>query len=219
MIAVLFEATGAVRDALIARGYNAVSVDFRPSETPGPHIVGDVFDHLDDGWSGAIMHPDCTYLSASGLHWNHRVYGREMMTRRALHQVRFLMASSIPVWAIENPKGCIATAIRPSNQFIQPHDYGHDASKETHLWLKGLPLLRKTKRVPGRHVRDPRNGKMVERWANQTDSGQNRLAPSEDRWAERSATYPGIADAFADQWGSILAGEEPPITNLFGEAA
>ncbi|MFO0201755.1 MAG: hypothetical protein ACK528_01350, partial [Alphaproteobacteria bacterium] len=39
------------------------------------------------------------------------------------------------------------------------------------------------------------------RWANQTDSGQNRLPPSEDRWKIRSLTYPGIAKAMAEQWG------------------
>jgi hypothetical protein len=39
-----------------------------------------------------------------------------------------------------------------------------------------------------------------ERWGNQTDSGQNRLGPSPDRWKIRSATFPGIAAAMADQW-------------------
>ena len=52
-------------------------------------------------------------------------------------------------------------------------------------------------RRPGRIV--THNGKQVERWANQTDSGQNRVTPSADRWLERSSTYPGIARAFA-QW-------------------
>ena len=38
-------------------------------------------------------------------------------------------------------------------------------------------------------------------WGNQTPSGQNKLGPSPDRWKERSRTYPGIAAAFAEQWG------------------
>jgi len=37
--------------------------------------------------------------------------------------------------------------------------------------------------------------KLKPRWANQTDTGQNRLSPGEDRWKDRSRTYPGIADA------------------------
>jgi hypothetical protein len=105
------------------------------------------------------------------------------------------MAAPIPRIAIENPIGCIGTRIRPADQIIQPYEYGDDASKATCLWLKGLSLLRPTARVAGRIV----DGK--ERWANQTDSGQNRLAPSADRWKLRSTTYPGIAAAMADQWG------------------
>jgi hypothetical protein len=73
-----------------------------------------------------------------------------------------------------------------------------DASKRTGLWLKRLPMLIPTKRIIGRFV--IHNGKRVERWANQTDSGQNRLGPSDDRWKIRSKTYQGIAEAMADQW-------------------
>jgi hypothetical protein len=39
------------------------------------------------------------------------------------------------------------------------------------------------------------------RWGNQTDGGQNVLGPSDNRWAERSRTYRGIAEAMAEQWG------------------
>jgi hypothetical protein len=80
---------------------------------------------------------------------------------------------------------------------VQPYEFGDDASKKTGLTLKGLPKLKidPEKRVPGRIV----NGK--ERWANQTDSGQNKLGPSETRAIDRARTYPGIADAFAEQWG------------------
>jgi hypothetical protein len=63
-----------------------------------------------------------------------------------------------------------------------------------------LPKLRPTARVAGRIV----NG--VERWANQTDSGQNKLSPGADRWLKRSETFPGIAAAMGDQWGAYLAG-------------
>jgi len=203
----MFEASGIVRDALIAEGYDAVSIDLRPTEQPGPHIVGNVFDHLERGWIGAIVHPDCTYLCSSGLHWNHRVPGRVMMTARALHHVRQLMACTIPVWAIENPRGCIGSKIRKADCVAQPYQFGDDASKETFFWTKGLPALVPTHRVPGRMVKNPRTGKVVERWSNQTDSGQNKLAPSADRWSERSRTYPGIAKAIALQWGAALSGE------------
>lgn len=101
--------------------------------------------------------------------------------------------------ALENPVGCISTRIRKPTQIIQPYQFGDDASKKTCLWLRNLPPLTPTKYIPPRMV----NGKP--RWANQTDSGQNKLGPSEDRWKERSRTYQGIADAMATQWGRIAA--------------
>lgn len=216
-VAVFFQASGVIRDALISVGVNAVSVDLRETERPGPHIVGDVFDWLDAGWAGAIMHPTCTYMCGSGLHWNARVPGREMVTLYWLQLVRRLMAAPIPRWAIENPRGAIGTAIRPADQFIQPWQFGDDASKETHLWLKNLPALKTERawRCHGRVVRDPVTRKWVERWSNQTDSGQNKLAPSADRWAERSETYPGIAREVARQWGPHFG--QPLPRDLFGE--
>lgn len=206
-IGIFFEASGKVRDAFLQRGFDAVSVDLRPTESPGPHIQADVFDHLDDGWDAAIMHPTCTFLTVSGLHWNKRRPERAAKTEAALEDVRRLMAAPIPRWAIENPVGCISTRIKRPDQTIQPYEFGEDASKRTCLWLKGLPRLRSTGRFAGRLVEWPRgSGRLVERWSNQTDSGQNALTPSEDRWALRSATYAGIADAFADQWGDALRG-------------
>ena len=151
-----------------------------------------------------IAHPDCTYLCSSGLHWNGRVSGRAEKTEEALVFVQFLMDAPIPKIALENPQGCIGTRIRKSDQVIHPHQFGEDASKTTHLWLKGLPPLKPTCRVPGRVV--THNGKQVERWSNQTDSGQNRLGPSEDRWKERARTYMGWALAMAMQWGGLTMG-------------
>jgi hypothetical protein len=108
------------------------------------------------------------------------------------------MAMPIDRIAIENPVGCISTRIRKADQYIQPHQFGEDASKKTGLWLKNLPKLVPTQQIAPRIV----GGK--KRWANQTDSGQNRLGPSEDRWKKRSQTYQGIADAMAEQWGALV---------------
>jgi hypothetical protein len=141
-----------------------------------------------------IAHPPCTYLCSSGLHWNKRRPGRAEETEKALEFVRRLLDAPMPRIALENPVGCISTRIRPYDQAIQPYQFGHDASKKTCLWLKNLPPLRPTKMVEPRMV----NGKP--RWGNQTDSGQNKLPPSADRWAIRSETYQGIAQAMAEQW-------------------
>jgi hypothetical protein len=188
------ENSGVVRDAFIARGHNAVSCDLLPSDRPGPHHVGDVTGLLNSGWDMMIAHPPCTYLCSSGLHWNKRNPSRSVLTEEALGFVRLLLEAPIDKIAIENPVGCIGTRIRKADQYIQPYQYGHDASKRTGLWLKGLKPLEPTLHVAPRMV----DGKP--RWANQTDSGQNKLAPSADRWKLRAETYSGIAKAMANQW-------------------
>lgn len=146
-----------------------------------------------------IAHPPCTYLTVAGLFRNKGNPERQQKTEDALEFVEFLLSAPIKKIALENPVSCISSRIRKPDQIIQPYDFGEDASKKTCLWLKGLKPLSLGTRVPGRKV--IWNGKEVERWANQTDSGQNRLAPSEDRSKLRSTTYKGIANAFAEQWG------------------
>ena len=85
-----------------------------------------------------------------------------------------------------------------ASQYIQPYQFGEDASKKTGLWLFGLPKLTPTRYIEPRYV----DGKP--RWGNQTDSGQNKLSPGSNRAELRSKTYPGIAQAIAAQWGSFL---------------
>ena len=190
------ESSGTIREAFRKKGHDAWSCDLLPADDHSKyHFVGDVLHYLNMGWDLLIIHPPCTYLSSSGLHWNHRVEGRQAKTEEALNFVRKIMFAPIKRICIENPVGCISTQIRKADQYIQPYDFGEDASKKTGLWLKNLPLLKSTGYYPPRIV----NGK--KRWSNQTDSGQNRLGPSPDRWKVRSKTYQGIADAMADQWG------------------
>jgi len=229
-VLVACEYSGRVREAFRSLGYEAWSCDLLPAEDGSRyHFQCDVRDVLGFGWDLMIAHPDCTYLCSSGLHWNKRgimVDGRPRseLTEDALDFVRMLMDAPIPRIAIENPIGCISSRIRKPDQIIQPYEYGDDASKATCLWLKGLPKLRPTKYVAPRmvcgcgHVFYDFVGdkygcancggehKALPRWANQTDSGQNKLGPSEDRWKERARTYQGWADAMASQWGGSLSG-------------
>lgn len=203
------EKSGRVRDAFLALGYDAWSCDIEPTQTPGPHIQGDVLKVLAWGWDLMVAHPECRYLSSSGLFRNRGNPERQLKTQAALDFARALFNAPIPRIAIENPVGRLGTAIRRAEQTIQPYEFGDDASKRTCLWLKGLPKLPidPAVRRAGRWVADPRNGKLVERWENQTDSGQNRLGPSEDRSAIRATTYAGIAQAMARTWGPVAAGE------------
>lgn len=205
------EESGVVRDAFIKRGFRAISCDLLPTASPGPHHQGDLLEFLRGNrgrFRMMIAHPEFTFLSSSGLHWNtnpksERFGGKQ--TEEALEFVQILMDEDIESIAIENPIGCIGTRIRKADQIIQPHEFMEDASKATCLWLKNLPKLIGTGDFPPRLVEWPKgSGKIVKRWGNQTDSGQNKLSPSEDRWKLRSLTYQGIADAFAEQWGNYL---------------
>ena len=143
-----------------------------------------------------IAHPPCTYLCSSGMHCTTRGIRDPQLTDDAVDFVRKLMNADIHKIAIENPVGCISTRIRKADQYVHPWQFGDDASKKTGWWLKGLPKLVATDIVAPRII----DGK--ERWANQCDSGQNKLGPSDDRWKERSKTYPGMAMAIAEQWAS-----------------
>lgn len=173
-------------------------------ETKGSrHFKCDVLTILDQDWDLMIAHPPCTYLCSSGLHWNKRRPEREKQTHEAMLFVFSLIDAPIPRIALENPVGCISSNYRKPDQIIQPFQFGHPESKSTCLWLKNLPRLTPTNVLP-----KPASG----RWDNQTASGQNKLAPSETRWADRSRTYTGIAAAMALQWGDT--NKLPEISNF-----
>lgn len=214
-VLVACEYSGRVRDAFIAHGHDAMSCDLLPTDAPGPHWQGDVRDVLAHPWDMVIAFPDCTYLCGSGWHWVKR--GRiESDGRPRIEHVHEALAfakmfidgketAHIPRRAAENPIGRLSTLVRKPDQIIQPNWFGDDASKATCLWLHGLPKLTPTSQIAPRIV----NGK--NRWANQTDSGQNKLAPSDDRWKIRSETYRGVADAMGEQWGGSV---DTIVTNL-----
>lgn len=242
IIFVGMETSGALRRRFQALGYEAYSCDLLPSEdgaeaeTPmGHHIVGDVFDVLDDlraqgRWpSFAIFHPDCTYLTNSaewafkdadferypGVGYHQRVKpgtlvgaARRQARGEALDLVRRIFALKMPK-IVENPKGAIGTAIAKAMQIVQPYQLGDDASKGTCLWgfdADGEPIDMRLTIDPALYVPPTlrANGKYY--WSNQTDTGQNRLSPGDDRWKDRSRTYPGIADALVARVHQYLEG-------------
>ena len=180
-VLVACEYSGAVRDAFIAAGHDAISCDLLPSDAPGPHYQGDVRDLLGESFDLMVAHPPCTHLSVSGARWFHL---KQREQAEALDFVRVLLSAPIPRIALENPVSIIASHIRPPDQTIQPWQFGHGECKATCLWLKGLPPLNPTRIVEGREQRI------------------HLLPPSPDRWKLRSATFPGIAQAMASQWGN-----------------
>jgi site-specific DNA-cytosine methylase len=171
-----------VRNAFIARGHDAWSCDLLTTDKLGPHIQGDVMEVLGEGWDLMVAHPPCTHLAVSGARWF-----KEKQTEQAeaLEFVRRLLDAPIEKICLENPVSIISSRIRKPSQVIQPWMFGHGETKATCLWLKNLPLLQPTNIVEGREAR------------------VHKMPPSPDRWKLRSVTFQGIADAMAEQWGSL----------------
>lgn len=176
------EYSGAVRDAFIRGGHEAMSCDLLPTEVPGPHYHGDVRDVLDYPWDLMIAHPPCTHLSVSGA----KHFEAKRMDGRQQAAVSFFLAlarAPIQRIAIENPVCIMSSMWRKPDQIIQPWQFGHGETKATCLWLKGLPPLTPTQIVEGREAR------------------VHKMPPGPNRWKERSRTFEGIAKAMANQWG------------------
>ena len=220
-VLVACEYSALVRDAFAARGWDAWSCDLLPSEAPGgQHYQGDVADLLGQHWDLLIGHPPCTILANSGA-WKlweawtaEELAAGNLATPRSRRPdperwaqlaeaaafFRLLWEADVPRIAVENPimhgHAIKATGGR-ATQFVQPWQFGTPESKKTGLRLKNLPPL-----VPhadaaevlayGRTLPD----KVFQRVA--------CLPPSPTRWIERSRTFPGIAQAMADQWGPYV---------------
>ena len=192
------EYSGVVRRAFAARGHDAWSCDLLPSEDhANQHIIGDARDLLGDGWDLLMVaHPPCTRLCNSGVRWLSRPpKGKTLAQMWAdLDEAADLFSAfwNAPIdrVAVENPimHRHARERIRnfaPASQQLQPWQFGHGETKATCLWLKNLAPLRPTNIVDGRTQR------------------VHRMSPGPNRWRERSRTYQGIADAMADQWGSL----------------
>lgn len=197
------EYSGKVRDAFIAKGHEAMSCDFEPTDRDGPHYQGDVRDILEDGWDMLIAHPTCTYLTNTAVCHLHAPDATEPTLKgkprwEALKEsaafFKMLLECDIPLKAIENPipHGYVVDLIgRKYDQLVQPYMFGHMERKATCLWLEGLPKLIETYNVKEDMLKLPKN----------IQQRLHYLPPSENRWKLRSETYQGIADAMAEQWG------------------
>ena len=197
-VLVACEYSGAVRDEFIKLGHDAMSCDLLPTDVPGPHYTGDVFDIINDGWDMMIAFPPCTHLALSGAAWFEEKI-KDGRQQEAIDFVKALMSAPIDKIAIENPLGVIPNYIRPYDQIIQPYMFGDAFQKSTCLLLKNLPLLKPTKIVS--------KGEFFE-WIDKKTGKKKRqplwfykaLKEGKDRWKIRSQTFPGIAKAMADQW-------------------
>jgi hypothetical protein len=202
-ILIACEYSGAVRDSFIKQGHYAMSCDLLPTDSPGPHYQGSVFDVINDGWDMMIAHPPCTYLAVSGNRWLYnkdKSRNEERWRNRgeALDFVRLLMDAPIEKIAIENPVSVISSEIRKPDQIIQPWQFGDEAQKTTCLWLKNLAKLKPTKIVGKGEFTTFKSGKRHPKWYADALAKAKTKA---ERQKLRSKTFQGIADAMAEQWG------------------
>ena len=196
-VLVACEYSGKMRDAFRAKGHDAMSCDILPTDVEGPHYQGDVRDIINDGWDLMVAHPPCTYLTNSGVTWLHKDPSRWEKLDEGAAFFKSLLDAPIQRIAVENPimhkyaKERIGGV--KQSQVIQPWMFGHMEQKATCLWLKGLPLLKPTKDVKAEMMALPDNARQRLHY----------LPPSEDRWKKRSTTFKGIAEAMAEQWGTL----------------
>jgi len=186
-ILIACEESQEVTKALRTLGLEAYSCDIEPCSGGHPqwHLQEDVLPLLSKNWDMIISFPPCTHLSVSGARW----FKEKQKDGRQQSGIDFFMAfanADCEHIAIENPIGIMSTVWRKPNQIIQPWQFGHGETKATCLWLKNLPDLCPTNIVPGRENRV---------W---------KMGPSEQRARLRGLTYPGIAKAMAEQWGSLF---------------
>jgi hypothetical protein len=187
-ILIACEFSGIVREAFKAKGHDVWSCDLLPTEIPGQHIQGDVLEILGDGWDMMIAHPPCTFLCRHRSRWNTKRDEKEIRSSKRFF-MRFVNCG-IPKICIENPVPLRRIGLPDYSQIIQPWQFGHDYSKRTCLWLKGLNRLVSTKEVELSYYITPNGRKFTKGWYFTPRNGK-----------DRSRTFPGIAAAMAEQWG------------------
>lgn len=219
-ILIACEESQRVCNAFRKKGHETYSCDIlEPSgEHPEWHIQGDVLPllnnppyqfttmdgekHIVNKWDLIIAHPPCTYLTVTGNRWfNVEKYGEKALERIELRKeaIDFFMAfvnANCDYIAVENPVGIMSTTYRKPDQYIQPWWFGDPFEKKTGLWLKNLPLLKKTNEVTPEERQQLASGKSMPTWYSN--------APKKERSKIRAKTFPGFAEAMAQQWGDFL---------------
>jgi len=193
------EESQTVCKAFRERGFNAFSNDL--IEASG----GDTEWHLQMDvrlaitmrkWNLIILHCPCTYTAVCGNrhYWNSPLRIEGATFTKEVYELALSVCDKV---VLEQPKTIMQRYIGRKTQVIQPWQFGHMETKETWLWVNGLPKLMGTNNVKIAMELLPNSEKHKIWYA----------SPSEDRGKIRSKTYSGIAKAMAQQWGGYLLNE------------
>ena len=206
------EKSGIVREEFRKRGHDAYSCDIEPAEDNGPHIQDDLLNVIKRQWDLMIAHPPCTFIAQCSSQWlyhpedshltpwmrrpNPHYPERHKMLEEAVEFFLTIAAADIDNMCIENPIGFISKRFRPPDQIIQPYEFGHPCSKKTGLWLFGkLTKLKPTNIVEPEYI-TLSSGKRMPKWY-----ADAKVSNDNERRRLRSATFPNVAKAMANQWG------------------
>lgn len=216
------EESQTVCTAFRERGIEAYSCDLQEPSGGHPerHILGDALkaveggrivtmdgkEHYIDKWDLLIAHPPCTYLSNAGARWLYAGHelNNERHERGLAGKQLFLSFynANISHICIENPVPSRVYNLPAYSQTVQPYQFGHDVTKKTCLWLKGLPPLTPTEVVvpkKGREIIKKDGSRRLSCWVMERRGSERAKA--------RSKTFPGIAAAMADQWIPVVMEE------------
>jgi len=200
-VLVACEESQAVCKAFRELGHEAYSCDIVPCSGGHPewHLQQDVVPLLKEQWDLVIAFPPCTNLAVSGAAWfeEKRKDGRQ---QEGIDFFLLFTKLSCP-WAIENPIGIMSNIYREPDQIIQPWMFGDEFQKSTCLWLHDLPLLRPTSMVDHGEFKEWKDGKTGKQKKQAKWFADAWHLPKEERAEIRSKTFPGIAQAMAEQWG------------------
>lgn len=181
-VLVACEFSGVVRDAFLRRGHDAWSCDLLPTESPGPHIQGDVLPVLKQSWDMVIAHPPCDYLANCGVRWRVQRDEWAEVAEGAAFFRRFLGCA--PLWAVENPVVHRHAKLPKPDFTRQPWQFGDNVRKRV-CWWANMPALRPTSDLDG----------------STAEARVHREPPGPARKKNRARFFPGMAAAMADQWG------------------
>lgn len=152
-------------------------------------------------WDLIIAHPPCTRLCTTSQRWLY--FGDKAYKAIKLAEQRaaivFFMTIALADCdriVIENPQGVMSTCYRKPDCTYNPYDFeGETECKKTCLWLKGVPPL-----IPTRKVPLPKKERTQGIFKSHFNG--NVYAWGSDECARlRSQTPVGVAKAMADQWG------------------
>lgn len=177
-------------------------------------------DRQTDRWDMIIAFPPCTHLAVSGA----RHFEQKRKDGRQKEGIEFFckfLNADCDKIVIENPVGIISgdyvkkhfpelskkynLPIKPT-QKIHPWMFGDNYSKKTCLWIKGLPPLipmyTEEPEMEWKEWIDKKTGK-IKRQNKWYYDAFIKCKSAEERSRLRSKTFPGVAEAMADQWGKI----------------